>query len=298
LVVSSPTGILKTGQTTSYATGDDGTYQSGLARTFTPGGTTGLIFQRCSAGQNADATCSGTASTNTWDQATTYCSGLTLLGKTWRLPTINELANLVNYGVSSSSKIDSTNFPNNPAASYWSSNSGIVDPTLAYYVGFSGGAIYGQSKTSTIYVRCVTGDISASPILTDNGDGTINDSTSGRTWQKCSNGQTAPTCSGTATKVAWADSITYCEGLTLGGRSDWRLPNANELRNIVDYSKSSSPKIDTNFFPNTQSSEYWSSNTSIQSTNNSWTVRFLDGVVATAGKTTGAGNYVRCVAGP
>jgi hypothetical protein len=66
-IVSMPTGLLKTGQTGVYQTWDDGTYQKGIARTFVVGGSTGLLWQRCSAGQNNDASCSGTAQAYTWN---------------------------------------------------------------------------------------------------------------------------------------------------------------------------------------------------------------------------------------
>ena len=57
----------------------------------------------------------------------------------------------------------------------------------------------------------------------------------------------------------WSQAITYCETLSLDGRSDWRLPNKNELLSIVDYTKSN-PAIDSTFV-NITSSSYWSSTT-------------------------------------
>ena len=91
---------------------------------------------------------------------------------------------------------------------------------------------------------------------TDNGNGTVTDSATGLVWQKCSNGMNATSCSGSVSTLTWSSAITYCEGLTLGGRSDWRLPNINELGSIIDYTKSSVPTIDSTAFPNTQSSLY------------------------------------------
>ena len=58
--------------------------------------------------------------------------------------------------------------------------------------------------------------------------------------------------------LMWQDALAYCENLKLGGFSDWRLPNVNELESIVDYGKS--PAIDTNaFFYNP--GYYWTSTT-------------------------------------
>ncbi len=56
----------------------------------------------------------------------------------------------------------------------------------------------------------------------------------------------------------WKDSITYCEGLSLVGHSDWRLPTIKELANIVNFD-THLPAIDETYFPNTNSSLYWSS---------------------------------------
>lgn len=131
--------------------------------------------------------------------------------------------------------------------------------------------------------------------FTDNGNGTVTDSATGLVWQKCSYGQNTTSCSGSASTLIWSSAITYCEGLTLGGRSDWRLPNVNELRSIVDYTKSTVLAVDTTAFPNTQSGNYWSSSTYGLNTPNAWGIGFLDGKVEFNGKP--ADNYVRCVTG-
>jgi hypothetical protein len=155
--VSMPTGLLKTGQTTSYITGDDGYYQKGVARDFVPGGTTGLLWQRCSAGLTNDVSCSGTAQTYTWDQANSYCITLPLEGKTWRLPTASELADLVDYGKSSSPTIDTSVFPNTQSDFYWSSSTYAQFTFGARGVVFDLGFVSFSTKTNNFYVRCVTG---------------------------------------------------------------------------------------------------------------------------------------------
>jgi hypothetical protein len=134
---------------------------------------------------------------------------------------------------------------------------------------------------------------------TDNGNGTVTDSGKGLIWQKCTAGQetTLGNCStGSAVAYTWSSAITYCEGLTLGGRTDWRLPNINELRSIVDYAKTSAPTIDSIAFPNTWSFAYWSSSTYAQNTILAWSVYFVNGNVDSYNKT--YNYYVRCVTGP
>jgi hypothetical protein len=146
-----------------------------------------------------------------------------------------------------------------------------------------------------IYLLCINYlDLFATPI--DNGNGSVTISNTGLIWQKCSNGQNITTCSGTATTLTWLNAISYCEGLTLSSRSDWRLPNINELRSIVSYIKLNSPTIDITFFPSTQSLGYWSSSTYAKSTSRAWNMNFYDGVVDYSLKT--GKNYVRCVTGP
>lgn len=135
--------------------------------------------------------------------------------------------------------------------------------------------------------------------FTDNGNGTVTDSATGLVWQKCSAGlgTTLGNCStGSFTAYKWSNAISYCEGLTLGGRSDWRLPNINELGSIVDFTKSSNPTIDLTAFPNTAAyGTYWSSSTHSRSLFG-WYVDFYNGRMFDTIKD----QYllVRCVAGP
>ncbi len=54
-----------------------------------------------------------------------------------------------------------------------------------------------------------------------------------------------------------------------GGFSDWRLPSIAELKTLVD-SKRTRPAINIGYFPNTQSSFYWSSTTHDSRTYDAW----------------------------
>jgi hypothetical protein len=58
----------------------------------------------------------------------------------------------------------------------------------------------------------------------------------------------------------WKDALAYCEELLLGGHDDWRLPNPKEIERSVDL-ETSSPAVDTTYFPNTNNALYWTGTT-------------------------------------
>jgi formylglycine-generating enzyme required for sulfatase activity len=300
---------LKTGQTTVYTAGDNGTNQSGVARGYTDNsnGTvtdnaTGLVWQKCFKGRNNDSTCSddaGVTDTATWADAGTYCSGLSLASGTWRLPSRQELETLPDYSKSSPA-IDTTAFPGTVADNYWSSTTFAFGTDDAFRVNFNNGYVDKDVKTASIRVRCVSGpskDYTSK--FTDNNDGTIKDNATGLVWQKCFKGRNNDSTCSDDTNVAdidtWANAINYCSGLNTASRT-WRLPTINELKTILDTAKTSGATIDTTAFPGTAASGYWSSTTYKIDTDNVWYVGFFDGYVVLNLKT--ASIHVRCVSGP
>lgn len=131
----------------------------------------------------------------------------------------------------------------------------------------------------------------------DNGNGAVTDQKSGLVWQKCSMGlNNDALCSGTATMANWVNALSYCENLSLGGRTDWRLPNVNELKSIVNET-SYNPAIDSSVFPGTVVGFYWSSSAYVNSPDSAWYVSFGVGYSNYIFRTNNSG-YVRCVAGP
>ena len=127
--------------------------------------------------------------------------------------------------------------------------------------------------------------LGANGVHRDGAKGIVIDTRTGLVWQ-----DNAAAASTTAT---WANAITTCENLVLGGYSDWRLPNINELKSIRDMSRSS-PAIDTAFV-NTATGLYWSSTSGAAGTTYAWYVNFDYGLVGNRVK--GFSNYVRCVRG-
>ncbi|MDX1959455.1 MAG: DUF1566 domain-containing protein, partial [Leptospiraceae bacterium] len=293
----------KSGQTTSYATGDDGATQNGVARSYTDNGngtvtdnSTGLLWQKCSRGQNNDSTCSGTATTTNWTDAGNYCSSLSLGGKTWKLPTSMEFETLPSYGVYNPS-INTTFFPNTSGNYYWSSTTFTPNTSKAWGVYFGLGDVGNIDKTSNNYVRCISSSNSNRlSIYIDNSDGTITDKSNGLIWQKCSIGLSGTNCeSGSASTSIWTVSVTTCSGLSLASRS-WRLPSVLELSSLMDKSLSSFPNINISFFPATGSNVYWSSTTSPSDSANGFGVHFSSSFVGQGVKSTS--RLTRCVSGP
>jgi len=215
----------------------------------------------------------------TWDNAISYCEGLTLSGHTdWRLPNEYELQSIVDYGRYDPA-IDTTAFPGTNYW-YWSSSTCAHYTGSAWLVYFYHGAVYYGLKTDTNHVRCVRGE-SVPQSFTDNLDGTVTDNETGLIWQQEDDNQTRN----------WQSALAYCEGLSLGGHSDWRLPDVKELRSIVDNTRYT-PAIDTTVFPGTNSGYYWSSSTGA-SPGYAWSVGFNLGDVYGSNKT--LTYYVRCV---
>ena len=82
-----------------------------------------------------------------------------------------------------------------------------------------------------------------------------------------------------------SDASTYCNtqaftarvnAVGLCGFTDWRVPDIEELRSIVDYSRTN-PSIDINYFPNTRSSSYWSASPYASYSVSAWLLRFSYG---------------------
>jgi hypothetical protein len=74
----------------------------------------------------------------------------------------------------------------------------------------------------------------------------------------------------------WDSLIEGSNNATLCGFTDWRVPVREELRSIVDYSRTK-PAIDTNYFPNTPSSRYWTSSPNAGNHRDAWNFDFSNG---------------------
>ena len=107
-------------------------------------------------------------------------------------------------------------------------------------------------------VQVVTSPMS----FTAYGNGTVTDSTTGLIWQQTDDN----------TSRLWQPSIDYCNALTLGGSSNWRLPSIDELLSLID--TSSNPVIDPLFTGVDLS--YWSSTTWAEDFTKAWYVGIME----------------------
>ena len=120
--------------------------------------------------------------------------------------------------------------------------------------------------------------------LQDLGNGTIRDYDTGLYWQRVDDG----------TPRHWSIAQSYCNSLTLAGKSNWRLPNSKELVSIIDLRKLG-PAIDKDVFLGAKSSLYWTASIWANNLNGTivWAVDFDTGAIEASFKT--ASHYVRCV---
>jgi len=157
--------VAKTGQTTSYATGDDGDLQKGVASP-TPrffdrlDGTvtdnlTGLMWAK-------DANLAGAM---TWAEALAYANNLSFGNAgcggpytDWRLPNANELASLVDKSNYNPALPTGHPFSNVQSSYYWSSTTLAGYTDSAWHVSMGYGLVYYYTKTTSYPVWPVRSD--------------------------------------------------------------------------------------------------------------------------------------------
>jgi hypothetical protein len=274
-----------TGQVTDYTStfGEDSDYTiNPPAYTDNGNGTvtdqvTGLVWQQTDGGEM------------TWSSAVTYCQNLELAGYAdWQLPSGHELFGILDHDHNPA--LNTAAFPVTSAEYWWTANEQVGDSTKAWVVN-AGGGIGAHPKSETIsaggtkrfHARCVRNvPASVTSHFTANGNGTVTDDNTGLVWQQ---DEVTPT-------VTWEAALTTCENLSLGNRTDWRLPNIKELQSISDDTRSN-PSLDTAYFPGVQAARYWSSTTLFGHASSAWFVDFTSGLASYNDK---AGQLpVRCV---
>jgi len=165
--------ILKTGQTISYYSNDDGDLQVGEARNYTRNdlknvvidNATGLMWQDDEEAKTIKKSWVTKANykahryqDTSGDTATSYCANLTLGNyNDWRLPSIYELSNLINFGKTmpmiNSEFINMSS--NREDLTYWSATDNKKDSERVYCVRYVYGTYYKSKKSALLHIRCV-----------------------------------------------------------------------------------------------------------------------------------------------
>ncbi len=112
-------------------------------------GETGLVWEQSPVG--------GTT-VRTWAEAKTFCTQRSLGNrKGWRLPTIEELASLVDPNRLDPPLPSGHPFGPLQEVGYWSATTDAADTSKAWMVDFFNGNVFSGSKTAGTFVWCVRG---------------------------------------------------------------------------------------------------------------------------------------------
>jgi hypothetical protein len=185
----------------------------------------------------------------------------------WRLPTIDELQGIVDYGVAGTSMVDARFFPNVREINYWASTPYADDPDATWGFNFSStisgdGAGQRSFHLGAMLVHDAGDTAAADPagryVVADD---EVADTWTGLTWRRCSAGQTwdGAQCAGSPVGADWAAALRYAADESARTGLAWRLPNQKELASICDRTRNY-PAIDPDVFPNVPSiAYYWTS---------------------------------------
>ncbi len=114
----------------------------------------------------------------------------------------------------------------------------------------------GEDNDFTIYA----------PFFTLNGNGTVTDTVTGLMWQQSDGGE-----------MTYERAINYCDTLTLGGFTDWRLPNPHESFSILNH-QYANPSMDATVFTTTLAEYWWTSIRQANDTTKIWVTNAGGGI--------------------
>ncbi len=311
--------VLQTGQKVIYHPFDDGVYQKSLVRTYEEDLAGKVIKDKV---ENLTWYVGSTAQKMSFKDASDYCEDLKVgIVTNWRLPTIKELVMLTDKGQTSPA-IDPL-FKNIKNDYYWSSTPYGKRDNHRWTVYMDYGNDYFSHEKHKHYAQCVregTGFLHKSDLTPAmlaealKQSEAVNESES-RVEKKELKPQEKPSLfvryknqdlvwdkehelvwddRPKVETATWVGAIKICEQLKLYGRSDWRLPNFNELYTLTVYSDNnrSIPTIDA-AFKNSKAKAYWTSTSGDNDHDRAWGISFKDGSDFSYDKTEQI--YVRCV---
>ena len=224
----------------------------------------------------------------------------------WRLPTVKEMENIVDFS-RINPPIDPDYFRNTALNQYWTStaDSSYAPGQYFWFVDFFTGAVGRGQPLNARSVRLVRGTAAPTNQFTVTDGGlTVTDASTGLVWKRDYE-MRDPANPGTwqdrRDSFLWSEALQRpftASNANFAGYSDWRLPNAKELRSLISEARHD-PAINTTAFPATPFQSYfWSASPATDFNKNqdrTWTVSFDIGSTVTMPRS--FTQYVRLVRG-
>ena len=104
------------------------------------------------------------------------------------------------------------------------------------------------------------------PFFLKNGNGTVTDTVTGLMWQQKDGGE-----------MSVENAQVYCDTLSLGGFTDWRLPNAHESFSILNH-QVTNPAQDGSVFIANGAEYWWTSSRQVNDANKVWVTNSGGGI--------------------
>ena len=277
--------LYKTGQTVSYATGDDGELQKGLPKHFIQEGD---VIHETAKDIYWQNNLEIETLSYTKDEAELYCETLSLGGyNDWRLPNLYELQEMIDY-----SKFDfamDEKFLYNKNGYIWTSTPCSICTAKSFAIAANSGEVHRFENKNLFSVRCVRGnEYNASRYTRDDEKEVVLDNVKKLMWQ-----DGVPTDQNSEEQRTFTTSLAYCNNLKYAGYNDWRAPNAIELRSLFDFTNGTRAiSLKFQMFGH-QNGIYWSSTTDAADNDKAWTIDIYRGESITYNKSSRF--YIRCV---
>lgn len=208
----------------------------------------------------------GNGKTNDSSGYITYVNGSKLCGYSdWRLPTLQELLGIVDYGQHQPS-LNRDWFPNwaSDSITYWTSDIFSGNSAFSATVTFSTGWANAFGRSSNEHIRLVRGyghttsrfSYGSVAYGDDAANNLVIDGWTGLQWRRCEQGKTwdGTTCTGAAASFNHPQALNHARDLT-----GWRLPNVKELSSLLIFGLPRNAAIDPTAFPGTSAGSFWSS---------------------------------------
>jgi hypothetical protein len=209
----------------------------------------------------------------------------------WRLPTREELLNLVNFGQVSGPKISIAWFSNTEPADHWTASPVGDGAASIWAVNFSNGWSNYILRSAPAAIRLVHGAawngqrylITSASYGDDAANNAVIDRKTGLTWRRCLEGWLwdGSTCINVVSTRETHEVVLAASQEVTG----WRLPNVKELSSLADFSRLY-PTLDTTAFPAGTTLALWASTPETDATNRAWVADFAGGSVYTNGRST------------